>query len=146
MFRRTFLLIVAPLVALLATQPAQAQQQQAAQSAAQETQQVSIINVFSIQGLSNESGQLDWPTVFKTMPHSAEVKTLREQINAQFLAIMIQRTSQGQSDPKLIAALRTSLHELRVRLNESRGLIPHGTFVEGNRYLRRLVAAEKMLE
>jgi hypothetical protein len=105
-----------------------------------------MVNVFSIQGLPNESGQLDWPFAFRVMPRADEVKTLQSKINAQFLAVMIQRASQGQTDPALLKELRRSLFDLRVRINESREFLAHGTYLEGRDFYLRLMAAEKMLE
>jgi hypothetical protein len=141
-----------PILALGLCSVAQAQQygqeqpQKQTDPAGQQTGTVQMMNVFSIQGLPNDSGQLDWPFAYSVMPRSDEVRALQSRINAQFLAVMIQRTGQGQSDPALLKELRRSLSDLRVRVNESRGLLAHGTYVEGRDFYRKLVAAEKMLQ
>jgi hypothetical protein len=96
------------------------------------------LNLFSIVGIPNKSGEIIWPLGFRLLPQSQNPKRLLLQTNAQFLAVMGQRAVQGKADPVVQRALNQSLRQLRLVLVQNDAMLGHGIFVESRDFLDRL--------
>jgi hypothetical protein len=103
------------------------------------------LNLFSLVGIPNNSGEILWPLAFRLLPDTQRTNRLLLQTNSQFLAAMGQSSAQARPDAAVMRALRQSLSQVRFTLVQSEATLGNGIYSEARDFLNRLDQAVTLL-